>query len=218
HLTASTSSSPLHPAYASPALSLPLRRPPCSTLFPYTTLFRSPRRSSMRSISPSATPDPCRNWLDTMAGTGTCTPPAPQRAWPIAWPPMSPSFSSTSSAPGTSIGSAGAPPVTAAPIWPTSPATARSASATPAAAPTAPTPQPSAPGSPNERSGHVPAPPAHHRRPETRRRLCRHHRHDEHGGRLHHLTDVSPSRRPRRGPQREPAPLRPRSRGDARVH
>src|SRR2546427_1969930 len=47
-----------------------IRRPPRSTLFPYTTLFRSraasPRRQSTRSRRPRA-PDPSRGGRDTCA-------------------------------------------------------------------------------------------------------------------------------------------------------
>src|SRR5687768_18392011 len=35
---------------------LMIRRPPRSTLFPYTTLFRSPRRAAERSMTPDLTP------------------------------------------------------------------------------------------------------------------------------------------------------------------
>src|SRR5256886_17546207 len=41
---------------------LMIRRPPRSTLFPYTTLFRSQRRRSQRYESPT------RTWLDRVAG------------------------------------------------------------------------------------------------------------------------------------------------------
>src|SRR2546430_11357467 len=37
-----------------------IRRPPRSTLFPYTTLFRSPRRSSSGSFRASPSSFPCR--------------------------------------------------------------------------------------------------------------------------------------------------------------
>src|SRR6266576_6409744 len=45
---------------------LMIRRPPRSTLFPYTTLFRSPRPPAMPSHHPSRRaarrPSPCRSW------------------------------------------------------------------------------------------------------------------------------------------------------------
>src|SRR6267378_2671862 len=40
---------------------LMIRRPPRSTLFPYTTLFRSRRRSACRSSSPGGSRPGCRS-------------------------------------------------------------------------------------------------------------------------------------------------------------
>src|SRR2546422_8158600 len=46
-----------------------IRRPPRSTLFPYTTLFRSGRRCGVRAASPSAGTRARTNDLDTLART-----------------------------------------------------------------------------------------------------------------------------------------------------
>src|SRR5258707_3960689 len=40
-----------------------IRRPPRSTLFPYTTLFRSPSRKSWPGTRISCTPPPCARWI-----------------------------------------------------------------------------------------------------------------------------------------------------------
>src|SRR5256885_6906273 len=48
-----------------------IRRPPRSTLFPYTTLLRSPHRCSMTDCSPS-----CGRW---MPGAARCFPGWPSR-------------------------------------------------------------------------------------------------------------------------------------------
>src|SRR5256885_7838172 len=44
-----------------------IRRPPRSTLFPYTTLFRSPRRST----SPTGCSSPCSTWAHRSRPTHT---------------------------------------------------------------------------------------------------------------------------------------------------
>src|SRR2546421_855249 len=41
-----------------------IRRPPRSTLFPYTTLFRSPRRRATRGSTASRGPRRPRRWCD----------------------------------------------------------------------------------------------------------------------------------------------------------
>src|SRR5438445_5279151 len=44
-----------------------IRRPPRSTLFPYTTLFRSPRRVGSRTVSCSAAPRASMRWMSATA-------------------------------------------------------------------------------------------------------------------------------------------------------
>src|SRR2546427_1398816 len=49
-----------------------IRRPPRSTLFPYTTLFRSPRLLAARDVAPPA-------------GRGRCALPSRWRSWSSRW-------------------------------------------------------------------------------------------------------------------------------------
>src|SRR3712207_7798990 len=63
---------------------LMIRRPPRSTLFPYTTLFRSPTAPASRP--PSA------------CSSRSCGPPAAARAWPATTSPPSPTRCAAASA------------------------------------------------------------------------------------------------------------------------
>src|SRR5947207_8225971 len=49
-----------------------IRPPPSSTLFPYTTLFRSPRRRTARSAAPAAAR--ARSPRESGGQTGSCSP------------------------------------------------------------------------------------------------------------------------------------------------
>src|SRR3712207_6929874 len=55
-----------------------IRRPPRSTLFPYTTLFRSSRRRRSRSVSAASARQ--RRWLDCLAARTAAGPTAGLRA------------------------------------------------------------------------------------------------------------------------------------------
>src|SRR4051794_41407754 len=60
-----------------------IRRPPRSTLFPYTTLFRSPPRPTADQVAGPTTPSavkPCERWkrLTARAVPGPNTPSAPR--------------------------------------------------------------------------------------------------------------------------------------------
>src|SRR5687767_15605149 len=58
-----------------------IRRPPRSTLFPYTTLFRSPRPSMSGRWMPelSTGPDICGYWIQPVSSAQVPTPAGPPR-------------------------------------------------------------------------------------------------------------------------------------------